>query len=100
VHPTWSVREVLEFVRKHGQDSETLNLVYVVDRHGLLIDDIRMRKFLLADPEQKVTDLMDNHFTALKATDDRETAVQTFREADLAALPVTDSDGVLIGIVT
>src|SRR4030095_7497842 len=42
----------------------------------------------------------DNLVSALKATDDRETAVQTFREADLAALPVTDSDGVLIGIVT
>jgi len=100
VHPTWSVSEVLEFVRKHGQDSETLNLVYVVDRNGLLIDDIRMRRFLLADPNHKVTELMDNHFSALKATDDRETAVKTFREADLAALPVTDSDGVLIGIVT
>ena len=100
IHPTWSVKDVLEFVRKHGHDSETLNLVYVVDKNGLLIDDIRMRRFLLADPEQKVTQLMDNHFSALKATDDRETAVKTFREADLAALPVTDSDGVLIGIVT
>src|SRR5262249_36638401 len=39
-------------------------------------------------------------FTALQATDNRHTAVSVFRQADLAALPVTDSDGVLIGIVT
>jgi magnesium transporter len=100
VHPNWMVKEVLDYVRAHGQDSETLNLVYVVDEDGLLIDDIRMRKFLLADPDQRVTELMDNRFTALKATDDRETAVNVFRKADLAALPVTDTDGALIGIVT
>src|SRR5215468_9416281 len=100
VRPHWTVQDVLEYVRKHGQDSETLNLVYVVNERGVLIDDIRMRLFLLADPERRVTELMDNRFTALKATDNRHTAVSVFRQADLAALPVTDSDGVLIGIVT
>ena len=100
VRPHWTVQEVLDYVRRHGQDSETLNLVYVVDKDGVLIDDIRMRRFLLADPERCVTDLMDDRFTALKATDDRQTAVNVFRQADLAALPVTDSDGILIGIVT
>src|SRR2546422_2184109 len=98
--PDWTVRQVLDYVRKHGQDKETLNLVYVVDDDGVLIDDIRMRRFLLSDPEQRVSDLMDMSFTALKATDDRETAVNVFRQADLAALPVTDTEGVLIGIVT
>jgi magnesium transporter len=100
VRPHWTVREVLDYVREHGQDSETLNLVYVVDERGMLIDDIRMRRFLLADPKWRVSDLMDDRFTALKATDDRQTAVNVFRQADLAALPVTDSEGVLIGIVT
>jgi magnesium transporter len=100
VRPQWTVREVLDYVRLHGQDSETLNLVYVVDEHGVLIDDVRMRRFLLADPEWPVTELMDRRFTALRATDDEQTAVNVFRQADLAALPVTDSDGVLIGIVT
>src|SRR5215470_7804412 len=57
VRPHWTVQEVLDYVRRHGQDSETLNLVYVVDKDGILIDDIRMRRFLLADPERCVTDL-------------------------------------------
>ncbi|MBO0719665.1 MAG: magnesium transporter [Blastocatellia bacterium] len=100
VAPDWTVQQVLDYVRRHGHDSETLNLIYVVDDRGVLIDDIRMRKFLLSDPEKRVSDLMDGVYTALKATDDRETAVNVFRKADLAALPVTDSDGVLIGIVT
>ena len=100
VRPHWTVPEVLNYVRRHGQDSETLNMIYVVDEDGVLIDDIRMRKFLLADPDLHVADLMDDRFTSLKATDDEQTAVNVFRQADLAALPVTDSDGVLIGIVT
>ncbi|HEY8461270.1 MAG TPA: magnesium transporter [Blastocatellia bacterium] len=100
VRPDWTVQQVLDYVRKHGQDKETLNLIYVVDDNGVLIDDVRMRRILLSDPEQRVSDLMDRNFTALKATDNRETAVNVFRHADLAALPVTDTEGVLIGIVT
>ena len=100
VRPDWTVRQALDYIRKHGQDKETLNLIYVVDDRGVLIDDVRMRRFILSDPDQRVSELMEKRFTALKATDDRETAVNVFRQADLAALPVTDSDGVLIGIVT
>ena len=52
VHEGWTIRQVLDFVRTHGQDSETLNVIYVVDDHGVLIDDIRIREFLLTDPER------------------------------------------------
>jgi magnesium transporter len=96
----WTVREVLDYIRAHGQDSETLNVVYVVDEQGLLIDDIRIREFLLAPLESRVIDLMDRRFVALKATDDQKTAVATFRQYDRTALPVTDTTGMLIGIVT
>ena len=96
----WTVREVLDYVRTHGQDSETLNVIYVVNEQDLLIDDIRIREFLLAPPERKVEDLMDRRFVALKATDDQETAVAAFRQYDRSALPVTDTAGMLIGIVT
>jgi magnesium transporter len=66
----------------------------------MLIDDIPLREFLLTDPANSVKSLMDNRFVALKATDNQETAVQVFRAKDRTALPVTDSAGVLIGIVT
>ena len=99
-HPSWTVRHVLDYVREHGRDSETLTMIYVIDNEGTLIDDIRMRSFLLAPLDDTVADLMDNKFTALKAGDAQEDAVNIFRQADLPALPVTDSEGVLIGIVT
>jgi magnesium transporter len=100
VREHWTIREVLDYIRTHGQDSETLNVIYVVDEQGVLIDDIRSREFLLAPLEKRVGDLMDRRFIALKATDDQQTAVAIFRQYDRTALPVTDSSGGLIGIVT
>jgi magnesium transporter len=100
VRDDWTVRQVLDYVRIHGQDSETLNVIYIVDDEGLLMDDVRIREFLLAPLDQRVASLMDRRFVALKATDNQEAAVHVFRQYDRTALPVTGSAGVLIGIVT
>ncbi len=96
----WTVQRALEHVRRHGEDSETLNVIYVVEGNGKLVDDLRMRQLLLTDPEARISDLMDGNFVALKATDDQETAVRVFSEYDRVAFPVTDSNGILLGIVT
>jgi len=100
VREDWTIQYVLDYVREHGQDSETLSMIYVIDDRGVLIDDIRIRTFLLAPLTAKVADVMDYRYVALKAGDSQESAVQVFREQDLKALPVTDTTGVLIGIVT
>ena len=100
VRRNWTVAQALDHIRQYGTDSETMSLVYVIDEKGKLIDDLRIRQILLASPETVISDLMDSRFVALKATDDQEVAVEEFREADLNALPVTDTDGILIGIVT
>jgi magnesium transporter len=96
----WTVQQVLDHVREHGQDSETLNVLYVVDAEGVLIDDIRVREFLLAPPGKLVSDVMDHRFVTLKATDEEHVAIALFQKEDRKALPVTDTTGVLIGIVT
>jgi magnesium transporter len=96
----WAVQQVLDHVRAHGQDSETLDVLYVVDDAGILIDDIRLREFLLAPPERLVSQVMDHRYVALKATDAAESAIAIFQKEDRKALPVTDSTGVLLGIVT
>jgi magnesium transporter len=90
----------MDYVRAHGQDSETLNVLYVIDGRGVLIDDIRLREFLLAPTDTRVADLMDYKFVALKAADPQESAIEVFKREDRKALPVVDSMGVLIGIVT
>jgi magnesium transporter len=100
VREDWTIAQVLDYIRAHGQDSETLNVIYVVDDRGALIDDITIRTLLLASPADLVRSVMDRRFVALKATAEQETAVRVFRGEDRTALPVTDTAGVLIGIVT
>jgi magnesium transporter len=100
VHEDWTVQQVLDFVRGHGQDSETLNVIYVVDGRGKLIDDIRMREFLLKPLNSPARDLMQKTFVALSVSDSQQDALNVFRKYDRTALPVIDSNGILVGIVT
>src|SRR2546430_708390 len=100
VHEDWTVQQVLDFVREFGRDSETLNILYVVDDHNKLIDDVRMREFLLRPLTTKVSEIRDKTFAAIKVNDSQEEALNLFRKYDRVALPVIDSNGVLVGIVT
>jgi magnesium transporter len=56
VQEDWTVQQVRDYVREHGQDSETLNVIYVVDERGKLIDDSRIREFLLKPLAHTVRD--------------------------------------------
>ena len=96
----WTIAHALDHIRRYGMDSETMSMIYVIDEKSKLIDDLRIRHLLLASPNSLISDLMDSRFVALKASDDREIAVEAIKDTDLTALPVTDSEGVLIGIVT
>lgn len=100
VRPQYTVQKTLEHIRRYGRDSETLNVIYVVDERWKLIDDLRIKEIILAAPEQSIAELCDGRFIALNADDDQEVAVKAFKDHDRIALPVTDTDGILLGIVT
>ena len=100
VHEDETVKEVLDYVREYGRDSETLNVLYVVDGDGKLIDDVRIREFLLRPLTAKVSEIRDETFIALRVNDSQEEALNIFRKYDRSALPVVDSNNVLVGIVT
>ena len=100
IRAIWSAKQALEHIRIYGRDSETLNVLYVVEKGGRLIDDIRLRELLLASPDMSISKLMDNQFVTLQVMDDQEKAVTTFQRYDRSVLPVTDSQGILVGIVT
>ncbi|BCU78178.1 magnesium transporter [Luteolibacter sp. LG18] len=100
IRDEWTVKQVLDHIRSRGSDSETLNVLYVVDDHGKLIDDVRIREFLLAPLDQKVGDLRDGKMTLLHAADHQEEAVKAFQKYDRTVLPVVDGTGGLVGIVT
>jgi magnesium transporter len=100
VRPEWTIEEALKFIRENGKNSETLNIIYVTDDKGKLIDDLKIRDFIFASPESKIIDLMDENFIYLTVTEDQEHAVAVFKKYDRIALPVVDVNMFLLGIVT
>ncbi len=95
-----TVAEVLETIRKVGKNSETIDVVYVINQKGELIDDIRIREFIFASPNTRVSELMDGRFISLHAEDDQELANDAFKMNNRVALPVVSRTNKLLGIVT
>lgn len=96
----WTVEKVLNYIRKYGKYSETINVIYIIDDDGVLLDDIRIREFLFVSPETKVSELMDSRYISLSVYDDEESAIMVFKSNNRVALPATDKDGVMLGIIT
>ena len=100
VKSDWTVGRAIEHIRKYGRDAETVNVVYVVDESGLLVDDIRLRQLIMADPSAPLETLMNRQFVAIRADQPQEEAVLQLQKYDRVALPVVDTRGHLLGMVT
>jgi magnesium transporter len=96
----WTVRQALEHIRARGGEAETINEVYVVDADWRLLDAVELSAFVLADLDDRVEAVMDRSFVSVPANEDRGRAVELVGRYDRFALPVVDSAGVLVGIVT
>jgi magnesium transporter len=95
-----TIAEVLDIIRRVGKNSETIDVIYVINQKGDLLDDIRIREFILNDPKTKVSELMDDRVIALNAFDDQEVANEAFKMNNRVALPVVSNSNKLLGIVT
>jgi magnesium transporter len=100
VYPNDTIAQVFETIRKYGKDSETINVIYVIDKKGHLLDDLRIRDIILAAPDKTVEELMDERVIALNVDDDQETANEAFKMNNRVALPVVSKSNKLLGIVT
>ncbi len=100
VQQHWTVAQVIEFIRSNGENSETLDVIYIIDDKGYLIDDIRIGDILLADDTTIIKEILDGKFISLLVTDDEEMVVKAFSKSNRVALPVTNAGGLLLGIIT
>ncbi|MEO7922396.1 MAG: magnesium transporter [Chitinophagaceae bacterium] len=100
VYPWNTIEEVFATIRKYGKDSETINVIYVINENGELLDDIRIRDFILNPPDRKVAELMDERFISLHPEDDQEMASEVFKMNNRVALPVISKSNKLLGIIT
>lgn len=100
INKHYTVRQTLDYIRQNGKNSETIDVIYVLDDNGILIDDLRIRELLIADPQTSVSDLIDGRLIYLRANAPVEEGIQIFKMNNRVALPVIDTDGILLGIVT
>nr|MCU0337861.1 CBS domain-containing protein [Sediminibacterium sp.] len=95
-----TVDEAFATIRKYAKNSETIDVIYVINSKGELVDDIRIRDIILASPDKRMDELIDGRVVALHVHDDQEHASQVFKMNNRVALPVTDDQNILLGIVT
>jgi magnesium transporter len=95
-----TVGQVLNIIRRVGKNTETIDVIYVINEKGELLDDIRIREFILADPSSRVSELMDDRVISLNAYQDQEEAAEAFKMNNRVALPVVSNSDKLLGIVT
>jgi len=100
VYPHNTIEEVFATIRKYGKDSETINVIYIINEKGELIDDIRIRDIILNEPNKRISELIDGRFIALHPEDDQESASEIFKMNNRVALPVISRSNKLLGIVT
>jgi magnesium transporter len=88
------------YLRTHQPDTETADVIYVVDEMGRLVDDIPVRRLVLNEPEKKIEDILDGYCLKLDINDSKDDAIEKFKEYDRVALPVTNEENVLMGVIT
>jgi magnesium transporter len=95
-----TVEEALERLRLQAPDRETIYYVYVVDDQRRLQGVVSLRDLIMAPRRTVLSEIMETRVISVRDTDDQEKVAQEFREYDLLAMPVVDSSGRLVGIIT
>ena len=95
-----NVREAFARIRRIGEDKETIYVCFVISADRKLEGIVTVKDLLLADDDTIIEDLMDRNVIFATTTDDQETVSEMFSDYDLMALPVVDTEGRLVGIVT
>ncbi len=97
---SWSVAQALAYLRKLSPDAEHPFYLYTVSETGKLCGVIDLRRLITAEPQTLLSEIEVTEVITVEAHMDQEAAAQRLRHYDLLALPVVDSEGTLLGILT
>jgi magnesium transporter len=96
----WSAAEALDHVRRRGETEDTINTLYVTDDRRRLLGTVGLKRLVLNPQDTLVEQLIGGQLIAVQAGADREEAARLIQRYDITALPVVDSEGRLLGVVT
>ena len=97
---SYTVEQSLRKIRMEGIDKETINTCYILNPHRRLLGAISLRRLLLSDPVEKMSNIMEDHVISVSTQTDQEEVAQLFQKYDFTSIPVVDSENRLVGIIT
>ena len=100
VRREWTLAQAVEHLRRFYSDTPAANVIFVVDSSGKLVDDLPIRRLILNDQTKTIEDIMDGFYVKLDIQDSIDDAIQKFKEYDRVAIPVTNSNNIVMGVVT
>ena len=100
--PETKVWEAMDAARQLGQEelAEMLYYIYVCQTSGELLGVVSLRDLILSDPGQSLSEIMIDKVFSVQTSDDQEKVAHEIARYDLAALPVVDDHGRMLGVVT
>ncbi len=99
LRPGTTVADAFTAIRRQGENAETVYICYVVERNRLT-GVVTARDLLLSSPEDLIDEVMDDHVIRVQVTDDKEFVANEMNRYGFMAMPVVDSEGFMVGIVT
>jgi magnesium transporter len=98
--PDTPVRQAIDKFKKDAEDVETVYYIYVIDADEKLMGIISLRELLLAKLDSRLLDIMETNTKTVTPETDEEEVAEIISKYNLVALPVTDTENRLLGIVT
>ncbi len=99
LHPAMTIGDALKKIKSRGEDSVTVNICYVVEKHRLL-GTISAMDLLTCDDDELISDIMDENVITVNTLTDKEEVAQLFDKYDVLTIPVLDQENCIVGIVT
>ena len=95
-----TVNQAIEKLRKEKEDTETLNICFVLDKERKLKGAIFLKDLLFNKPETLIKDIMETKVLYVNTYDDQEEVANSFSKYDVNTMPVVDSENRMVGIIT
>ncbi|MCI8400985.1 MAG: magnesium transporter [Lachnospiraceae bacterium] len=95
-----TVEDAFTRIRRTGEDKETIYTCYVTDKDRRLLGVVSVRTLLLAEPGDRISEIMETNIISVSTLEDKENVARQFGKYDYLALPVVDRENRLVGIVT
>ncbi|MCI5521188.1 MAG: magnesium transporter [Tenericutes bacterium] len=95
-----TVNQAIEKIRKEKEDTETLNICFVLDKERKLKGAIFLKDLLFNKPETLIKDIMETKVLYVNTYDDQEEVANSFSKYDVNTMPVVDSENRMVGIIT